>query len=369
MTQYERSSSLIDRPSGANTILRVADRIGREALAPRAQATDISTEPPRDNFADLAAGGLLGLSVPRQYGGLEADAVTRFEVLEALSRYCAVTPFILTQHMGVCASIAAGDSPLAPSILPELARGTLLVGIGASQLRRAGTPMLRAARVAGGYRLTGTVPWASGYELMTHIVLGAVVDGDGPLFFWLPFQTAPGISFGKPQDLAVMRAANTVTVRCDGLFVPDDAVIGDDRGSYWSATHGGALSNPVVFLLGIGAGCLDGLRASVERSGRLPQQERLEDLVQELQEHREQFYALTRRYTEGDQDTGVLDALLAARIATSTFVLRLTSIAIAAEGGSAHLRTNPAQRRLREAAFFLTATVNTSAREALVLGL
>lgn len=369
MTIAEEPPVLADKPIGRTAIVETAARLGAEDLAPRAAVTDLGAMPPRENFVALAQAGLLGLSIPARFGGLEADAITRLRVLETLSRYCAATPFLFTQHLGVCASVAAGGSALAPHILPRLATGELLAGIGASQLRRAGAPQMRARKTVGGYILDGSVPWASGYGLMTHLALGATNEDGLPLFFWVPFKAAPGISFGEVQDMVVMRSASTVPVLCRELFVGDDALIGDDSGGYWRAQHGGALSSPAAFLLGIGAGCLDGLRVALARSEGPGQKEHLADLEHTLEAHRDRFHELTRRFVEGGRDEEVLDALLEIRVQVSAFVLRLATIAIAAEGGRAHLRGNPAQRHLREASFFLTGTVNQSMREALIRGL
>ncbi|MDB5076087.1 MAG: acyl-CoA dehydrogenase domain protein, partial [Chloroflexi bacterium] len=298
-----------------------------------------------------------------------ADGATVLQVTETFARYCAVTAFLLVQHTGVCRSIAVGGSPIAADLLPALARGEMIAGIGAAQLRRAGPPMLRAAAVDGGYQLDGRVPWVSGYGLMTHLALGAMVEGVGPLFFWVPFREAPGIRFSEPQDLAVMRAASTVSAVCEGLFVPQANLIGDDAGGYWQAQHGGALANPTAFVLGIGAASLDGLRTAVERVGRPPQLAYVQELTDSLAAARSHFYDLVQASSLGSASPDLLDALLDARVSTTRLVLRIAEAAIAAEGGGAHLRTNPAQRHLREAAFFLTVTVNPAAREALVLGM
>ncbi len=342
MTEQESPTVGPQPAAGPEEILSLADRIGREVLAPRAWAMDGSTEPPRENFAALGQAGLLGLTIPRRFGGLEADALLTFRVLETLARYCAVTPFVLAQHTGTCGSIAAGGSALAPEVLPSLARGALLVGIGASQLRRAGAPMLRAERVKGGYRLDGAVPWASGFGLMTHIVLGAELADAGPLFLWTPFHEADGIRIGQPWDLTVMRASTTVGITCEGLFVPEERLIGDDRGGIWRSQHGGTLTNPVAFLLGIGAACLDGLRAASGKSGRVVQQDHVEELADEFEREHDRYHGLLSRMISGEKGDQLLDALLAGRVAISALVMRLAQVAIAAEGGSAHLRGNVA---------------------------
>ena len=361
--------SIVPAATDTAGLLALAENLGRTVLAPNALASDEGREPPRADFAALAAAGFLGLSIAPASGGLGADSVAILQVYEALARYSAVTPFLLNQHVGVCGAIAAGNPALAARTLPLLARGELIAAVGASQLRRAGTPMLRAARVEGGYTLQGTVPWASGLGLMTHVLLGAVADDDRALFFWLPFAPATGMRFGPLQDLAVMRATCTVSVICEELFVPDASLVGDDRTGYWRVQHGGALTNPVSYLLGIGAACLDGLRAASARTGTLPAPEQVETLACALAEEREGYYGLQRRGGRGAVDQEVLDALLAARVRITDLVLRLATLAIAAEGGTAHLRANAAQRHLREASFFLTATVNRSTREALLAGL
>jgi len=364
MIQQPPVSSVPD----AQAALRSAERVGREVLAPRAEQTDVGAEPPRQNFAALGEAGLLGLAVPIAYGGLGLDPITVLQVKEILARYCGLTPFLLTQHTGVCGSIAGGGRDLAATILPLLARGELLVGIGASQLRRGGEPLLRARPVEGGYLLDGTVPWASGRGLMTHLALGAVVEGSGPLFFWVPFVPAPGISFSAPMDLMVMRAARTVSVTCESLFVPDSSVLYDDRSGSWRVEHGGPLSNPVAYLLGVGAACLDGLAERVAGAGSPSQRDRVDREREGLHALRDRYYALLRRMYADRQDTAVLDSLLALRVEASAQVLHMAGLAVAAEGGTAHLRSNPAQRHLREASFFSTVTVNAAVREAMITG-
>ena len=51
-------------------ILETARRIGASVLGPNAQATDRASGPNHANFRALAESGLLGLSLPREYGGL-----------------------------------------------------------------------------------------------------------------------------------------------------------------------------------------------------------------------------------------------------------------------------------------------------------
>src|SRR2546425_12042304 len=56
--------------SDAHKIIRdTARRIAREKVAPRAAELDESGEYPQDIFGVFAEAGLLGLTIPEQYGG------------------------------------------------------------------------------------------------------------------------------------------------------------------------------------------------------------------------------------------------------------------------------------------------------------
>ncbi|MDB5076635.1 MAG: Acyl-CoA dehydrogenase, partial [Chloroflexi bacterium] len=120
MTQIDRVSVRALKPKAGEvaSILAVADQLGRDELAPRAQEMDERREPPIENFQAMARAGILGITVPVQFGGLGADGATVLQVTETFTRYCAVTAFLLVQHTGVCRSIAVGGSPIAADLLP-----------------------------------------------------------------------------------------------------------------------------------------------------------------------------------------------------------------------------------------------------------
>ena len=54
---------------------RVAE-LARTRFAPRAAAVDLDAVFPIENYRDLHAAGLLGLTVPKEFGGVGADPLT-----------------------------------------------------------------------------------------------------------------------------------------------------------------------------------------------------------------------------------------------------------------------------------------------------
>jgi alkylation response protein AidB-like acyl-CoA dehydrogenase len=87
-------------------LIDLAATLGREKFAPRAAAYDREARFPFENYADLRAAGLLGICVPKTYGGLGADFTTYVMVAAEIGRHCGATA--LSYNMHVCSTMWAG---------------------------------------------------------------------------------------------------------------------------------------------------------------------------------------------------------------------------------------------------------------------
>ena len=56
----------------AEELVALANRLGREKFAPRAGKWDREASFPFENYEDLRGSGLLGITVPKEHGGLGA---------------------------------------------------------------------------------------------------------------------------------------------------------------------------------------------------------------------------------------------------------------------------------------------------------
>ena len=72
--------------------------LSREWFAPRAARHDADSTFPYENYADLHAAGLHALTVPREYGGVGADAVTYVHALREMARGCSATALTFNMH-------------------------------------------------------------------------------------------------------------------------------------------------------------------------------------------------------------------------------------------------------------------------------
>ena len=141
-------------------ILAEARRLADEVFRPNAEAADqgdIHGQVERKRAACWRDAGYFGLGISPEFGGMGADDVTRREYTELMASACGVTAFTQQQlHAGGGFVGGGRNEALQREKLPLFASGRELCGVAFSHLRRPGPPMVRAERVDGGYRVSGT---------------------------------------------------------------------------------------------------------------------------------------------------------------------------------------------------------------------
>ena len=107
---FDPAAFRLDREQGA--IIAAARQLGQTVFAARAATYDREATFPTENYKDLHRAGLLGIAIPKQYGGLGADYQTYAIAAAEIGRYCGATA--LTWNMHVCSTLWSG--PLADDL-------------------------------------------------------------------------------------------------------------------------------------------------------------------------------------------------------------------------------------------------------------
>lgn len=208
-------------------VLDRAERFLREEVAPLAVEIDRDEAALRQALAGLGREGLLALKRPWDFGGPALPEIEFRHFQVAVARTSGALGFLQTQHQSAASLIAKGSNEgLKSSLLPLMADGSRLVGVGFSQLRRSGPPLVVAENVQGGYRLTGKVPWVTGHGFFQEfLAAGELPDGRAVLGL-VPLEDSEGVTVGPRMRLSAFEVANTVAVDLDSRFVPDAGVAG-----------------------------------------------------------------------------------------------------------------------------------------------
>lgn len=181
-----------------------------DVLAQLAPSAVVARRVPAASMAAVRAAGLVRSWQPARWGGGEADVTTALTVLTALGRGCAATAWV--------AGVWHAHSWLM-ALFPEAAQRDVW-GDGADRtLAGVPTPRGTARIVAGGYRLSGRWPFASGIDHADWVLLGGVVDrvAGSETIFVVPRAEAISLDDWNTAGLA---GTGSHTVTATDLFVP-----------------------------------------------------------------------------------------------------------------------------------------------------
>ena len=192
-----------------------------------------------DAIAALRASGVVGASIPIDYGGWGLDARALNVLLERLARVDGSLAIVMFQHFAVAARISEwGSAQQKSAVLPRLASGQWLAasawsetGAGAAKHRLATT----AHQAPGGWIIDGAKTFVTGAEAAGIFLVLATTSRDpapaatygaaGQSFFLVPAD-APGLVRERGPDLVGMCDSATGLVSLDRCAVADDALLG-----------------------------------------------------------------------------------------------------------------------------------------------
>jgi len=243
-----------------------AERFAREIVAQRAAGIDKSGEFPADVMHAAASEGLLGVTIPKVWGGAGRDYVSYVLAIEAIAKASATVAVSLSVSNSLVAEVIAhaGRDQQRARWLRKLAGGEAIGAFALSE-PEAGTDaanqQTKAVKTGSGYRVTGRKVWvANAEEASVAIVFARTrpgLRGQGVTAFLVPMDT-PGIKRTARADSLGVRGLGCMDLDLD-IAVADDQVLGQvDQGfrlAMW-ALEGGRVAIAAQ-ALGIGHAALD----------------------------------------------------------------------------------------------------------------
>ncbi len=207
---------------------------------------------PERFIEEMAKLGYFGLSVPEKYGGHELGNLAMILTTEELSRgsLAAAGSLITRPEILAKALIAGGTEEQKQTWLPRLASGEIMAAISVTEPNvgsDVASVSCRAAKVDGGFEITGAKAWCTFAGRADVIALLARTDEDTskgsrglslfivdkPRFLGHEFtatQPGGGMLTGKADRTPGYRGMHSFTLSFDKWLVPDAQLVGGPAG-------------------------------------------------------------------------------------------------------------------------------------------
>jgi glutaryl-CoA dehydrogenase len=207
-------------------IMEAARDYAQGKLAPRVQEAFRSESTDPSIFREMGALGLLGITIPEQYGGANLNYVSYGLIAREIERVdSGYRSMMSVQSSLVMVPIYAfGSEAQKQKYLPKLATGEWIGCFGLTEPNYgsdAGGMMTKAKKVPGGFSLTGSKMWISNSPIADVFVVWAKNDEDQIRGFILE-KGMKGLSAPKISGKQGLRASITGEIVMDEVFVPDE---------------------------------------------------------------------------------------------------------------------------------------------------
>jgi isovaleryl-CoA dehydrogenase len=337
-------------------------------LAPRAADIDRNNEFPMDMWKKLGAMGLLGITVPEEYGGTGLGYLAHVVAIEEISRASASVGLSYGAHSNLCVNniYRNGSEAQREKYLPKLCSGE---HVGALAMSEPGSGsdvvsmVCRAEKKGGRWIANGTKMWiTNGPDADTLIVYMRTApknEGSKAITAFIVEKGMQGFRTAQKLDKLGMRGSNTCELVFEDCEIPDENVLGEVGGGTRVLMRG--LDTERVTLsggpLGLMQAAMDVVLPYVHERKQFDQpigtfelmQGKLADMYVKLQSARAFVYRVAQACDEGRPQRKDAAACV---LYSSECAVQMALDAIQCLGGNGYINDYPTGRLLRDAKLY-----------------
>jgi glutaryl-CoA dehydrogenase len=213
-----------------------AQAFAADVLAPIVESAYLNEETDPSLFRKMGEAGLLGVTIPEEYGGSGANYVSYGLVAREVERVdSGYRSMMSVQSSLVMYPIHAyGSEAQRKKYLPKLASGEFIGCFGLTEPEAGSDPggmTTRAEKIDGGYRLTGAKMWISNAPIADVFIVWAKSDAhNNQIRGFILEKGMKGLSAPKISGKLSLRASITGEIVMQGVEVSEDALLPNVEG-------------------------------------------------------------------------------------------------------------------------------------------
>lgn len=341
----------------------MARAFAEDKVAPDAAAWERDGRIPTEVLREMGRLGLMGMTVPQDWGGAGTDMVGyALALMEIAAGDGGLSTVMSVNNSPVCAAVlGAGSEEQKERFLRPLARGEMIGAFCLTEPQAgtdAGALKTRAKKHGNGYVLTGTKQFVTSGAIAGVAIVFAVTDPDagkrGISAFLVPTDT-PGFKVARIEDKLGQKSSDTAQIVFEDMEISGDCLLGRQGEGYKLA-----LMNLESGRIGIAAQSVGMARAALDyATGYAREREafgqpiiqhqavgfRLADMATKVEAGR-----LMVLHAAGMKDAGepCLTHACMAKLFASEAAEEVCSAAIQTLGGYGYLQDYPVERIYRD---------------------
>ncbi|MEL0286525.1 MAG: isovaleryl-CoA dehydrogenase [Paracoccaceae bacterium] len=358
------ASMSFDLGEDVSALQESVHRWAQEQVKPIAADIDRSNEFPAHLWKEMGDLGLLGVTVPEEYGGTNMSYLAHTVAVEEVARASASVSLSYGAHSNLCVNQIKlnGTETQKRTYLPKLCSGEHVGALAMSE-PSAGSDVvsmkLSAEKRNGYYRLNGNKYWITNGPDADTLVVYAKTDPNGGskgITAFIVEKTMKGFSTSPHFDKLGMRGSNTAELIFEDVEVPFENVLGEEGKGVRVLMSG--LDYERVVLSGLGCGimaaCMDEIMPYMVERKQFGQsigdfqlmQGKIADIYTAMNSSRAYVYEVAKACDRGSvtrQDAA------ACVLYASEQAMKVAHQAVQAMGGAGFLADAPVARIFRDA--------------------
>ena len=345
------------------------ERFAASEIAPIAAQVDESNEFPQEMWGKLGEMGLLGLTVPEEYGGSGMGYLAHLVAMEEISRASGSIGLSYGAHSNLCVNniYLNGTEEQRQKYLPKLCAGEWVGALAMSEPGAGsdivGSMSCHAEKRGDKWIANGNKMWiTNGPEadvLIVYMRTAPRDQGSKSVTAFLVEKDMPGFRTAQKLDKLGMRGSNTCELVFEDCEIPEENVLGEVNGGVYILMNG--LDSERLVLsggpIGLMQAGMDQVLPYIHERKQFGSpigsfgimQAKVADIYTALQSSRAFAYRVAENFDEGHQVRWDAAACL---MYCSESAVRVALESIQSLGGNGYINEYPTGRILRDAKLY-----------------